>query len=466
MSRIVIDSAYLLAKNAAELPFCRLSTSAIKSTRNDILDTLGTAIAGANAPGCREVARLVTENYATPQATVWGSRCKASATEAAMANGTMAHALDFDDTHDAAVLHAGVSVVPAAFAAAELVGGIDGKELLAAITIGLDLVCRMGMATSVPPVASGWMYTSLFGHFGATVTAGRLLRLDTNQMAHAMGIAYAQAAGNTQCMPDGSLTKRMQPGFAARSGLLSAMLARSGITGTTQTFDGGSGLFRVYLNKAYDRDRLLLDLGERFEGVDLSFKPYPSCRYTHAAIDAIMSLIQKSPIDPDQIKSISVGVNDQAFTNVCMPIEVKAKPRFIVDAQFSIPYCVATAIVKRQVFIDDFTVTALSNPTVLAVASKVRPFLDPDIQLSNARDISPAKVLVEMKDGTKLTAHSTSPRGGPTNPLSFAELTEKFRRCAAYGETPLSTSKTEQIIRLIENMESVVDVSVISQALA
>src|SRR5690606_3457958 len=158
--------------------------------------------------------------------------------------------------HDGAVLHAGVSVVPAALATAEWVGGVSGKELITAVTIGLDWVCRMGAATTVGPIASGWMYTSLFGFFGATAAAGRLLKLDAGQLAHAMGIAYAQAAGNTQCMIDGSLTKRMQPGFAARGALTSASLARIGITGTIGTFDGPSGLFRVYLGENYRRDVL------------------------------------------------------------------------------------------------------------------------------------------------------------------------------------------------------------------
>ncbi|MES3001452.1 MAG: MmgE/PrpD family protein [Pseudomonadota bacterium] len=461
-----LDAARVMARHAALLSFGDLPAPAVEASRCDLLDTLGVAIAGWKAPGCAEVRALVLEQYPSGSATVWSSGRQAPPAEAALANGTMAHALDFDDTHDASVLHAGVSVIPAALAVAEHVGGVSGKELLAAITVGIDWVCRMGMAATIGPVASGWMYTSLFGHFGATAAAGRLLKLSEQQMEHAIGIAFAQAAGNTQCMIDGSLTKRMQPGFAARGGILSAMLARSGITGTIGTFDGPAGLYRICLNGNYDRDTLLRDLGSKFLGTELSYKPYPACRYTHTAIEATLALAQRHAIDPATIESIEVGTNENAYRNVSTPLEVKTRPRSVVDAQFSIPYCVAAALVRGQVFIDDFHPEAFADETVLRIAAKVRPFADPEIQASHPRDISPATVAIRLKDGRVLSCRQDSAKGGADNPMSFDELADKFRRCARYAGLPEGHGRTERLVDMVSRVDELADVRELARAIS
>ncbi len=461
-----IDSSRLMARMAAEIVYDDLPVQAVEATRNDLLDTLGVAIAGRAAPGCREVCSLVLGNYGADQATVWGSGRKAAAAEAAWANGTMAHALDFDDTHDPSVLHAGVSVIPAALAAAELTGGISGREFIAAVTIGLDWVCRMGVATTVGPVASGWMYTSLFGFFGATAAVGRVMKLDADQMAHAIGITYAQAAGNTQCMIDGSLTKRMQPGFAARAAVTSAMLARAGITGTINSFDGQSGLFRICLDGRYDRDVLLHRLGEHFHGAELSFKPYPACRYTHPAIEATLDMMKESRIEAGTIEHIDVGVNEHAFGNVCTPLEVKTRPRTIVDAQFSIPFCIATAIVKGEVFVPHFTAEALRDEEVLEVAAKVRPAVDPAIQASHGREISPVAISIRLKNGESRTRYLETAKGGIDNPMSFDELAAKVRQCATYAGFQPTHPMAERLIGLTRTLETLPDVRALATAMA
>lgn len=460
-----VDSSRLMAQAALRVSFDDLPSEVVEATRHDVLDTLGVALGGRSTPGCHELNAMVLENYPTQQATVWGTGYKANVAEAAWANGAMAHALDFDDTHDPSVLHAGVSVVPAAMAAAEFVGGVSGKELVTAIAVGLDWICRMGAATTIGPIASGWMYTSLFGYFGATAAVGKLLHLNADQLTNALGIAYAQASGNTQCMIDGALTKRMQPGFAARAALGSALLARAGVTGTSGTFDGYSGLFRICLNKQYDRNVMLADVGRRFLGAELSFKPYPACRYTHTAIEAALELRRRHSIAAHTVERVEVGVNEHAYTNVCTPIGVKTRPRTIVDAQFSIPYCIATALIKGDVFLPDFTIPALGNDHVLALASRVIPRIDSAIQASHARDISPADVRIHLTDGTTLQILQMSSKGGPEHPMSFDELALKFRRCCEYGGYAKSDGRIEHLISLVREMESLPNVSGLAAAM-
>lgn len=461
-----MDAVYDLARNAVDARYEDLPAPAIQASKNDILDILGTAIAGAAAPGCRETVATLLATYANPQACILLSGHKVPAPEAAFANATLAHALDFDDTHDKALLHAGVSVVPAALAVAEQLGAVTGRQLITAVTLGLDWVCRMGLATKVAPIASGWMYTSTYGYFGGTAASGILMGLDVEQMVNAMGIAYAQAAGNTQCMADGALTKRMQPGFAARGGVLSALLAKNGITGAHNVLEGAAGLYHVYLKDAYDRAALLAELGKRFEGVNLSFKPYPSCRYTHTAIDATLNLLREHRIDADAVASITVGVNQHAYQNVCMPLAVKTRPVSVVDAQFSIPYCVATALVKKDVLIQDFAEREMRNPRVLALAQKVRPLVDAEIEARHAGQMSPALVSITLQDGRTLCARKDAPRGSPEDPMSFGELVEKFRRCADECGGRLPAAGIEAAIDMVRNLESLSDVRELMNALA
>lgn len=461
-----MDATQIIAAHLAALSFSNLPKSAVAAARLNLMDTIGVAIAGATAPGCREVNRMVLDNYACSQARVWGTGRMATSAEAALANGTMAHALDFDDTHDAAVLHAGVSTVPAALAIADQLGGVSGEDLLTAVAAGLDLTCRLGVATELPPVASGWMYTSLYGLFGATAAAAYLLKLDQERIAHALGIAYAQAAGNAQCMPDGSLSKRMQPGFAAQIGVRSAMLAAAGITGTRNTIDGKHGLAKVYLQGKFDRSILLHALGEKYEHENLSYKPYPSCRHTHTAIDVALQLANEHNIDPSQIARIDLSVNEDAFVNVCTPAEVKNNPRAVVDAQFSTPFCVAVALIRREVFITDFSSEALKNSEVLRLAALVVPKIDEAIQRDFGRAVSPAQLTIIMNNGVVYSGLSYEPRGGIGNPMDFDQIASKFRRCTQYAAGQFNVNKEKSLIDMFRNLEQVKDVRMLSSLLA
>ena len=227
------DFAVALSRFSGATTIDSLPAAAIAAVKTNLFDTLSCAVAGSSAAAVAEVRDLVTSWGGTPQATVLVFGDKLPAHHVAWINGTMAHARDYDDTHDAAVLHAGVSVVPAALAAAELVGGVSGGDLIAAIAVGLETISRLGIATKISIVESGYMYTSLFGHFAATLTAARVLGLDQAQTVNALGIAYSQVAGNHQVTRDAALTKRMQPGFAAMAALVSVQLAQRGIRGAS-----------------------------------------------------------------------------------------------------------------------------------------------------------------------------------------------------------------------------------------
>ncbi|NBT56410.1 MAG: MmgE/PrpD family protein, partial [Betaproteobacteria bacterium] len=397
------DFAVALSRFSGATTINSLPAAAIAAVKTNLFDTLSCAVAGSSAAAVAEVRDLVTSWGGTPQATVLVFGDKLPAHHVAWINGTMAHARDYDDTHDAAVLHAGVSVVPAALAAAELVGGVSGGDLIAAIAVGLETISRLGIATKISIVESGYMYTSLFGHFAATLTAARVLGLDQAQTVNALGIAYSQVAGNHQVTRDAALTKRMQPGFAAMAALVSVQLAQRGIRGAQATFEGADGFLRVYLHDRCDRDVLRDGLGQRFEFVELSYKPYPCCRFNHTTIEAALQLRAKAGIRPEDVRRVRVGLNHQAYQAVCTPVEVRKAPRTIVQAQFSIPYVVACALVDGAVGLGHFTQEALARPDLLAVAQKVDAYVDDDIEKKFGRNVTPALVHIEMADGSQHT---------------------------------------------------------------
>jgi 2-methylcitrate dehydratase PrpD len=403
------DFAAVLARFASELSLDQLPGPVIGAAKANVFDTLACAAAGSSAQAVAEVRGLAVEWGGAPQSSVLVFGDKLPAHHAAWVNGTMAHARDYDDTHDAAVLHAGVSVVPAALAAAELAGGVGGADFIAAVAAGLETICRLGVATRIGIVESGFMYTPLFGHFAATVAAARVLRLDESQIVNALGIAYSQVAGNHQVTRDAALTKRMQPGFAAMSALLSVQLAQRGIRGTQATFEGPDGFLRVYLRDRCDRDALREGLGHRYEFMQLSYKPYPCCRFNHNAIGAALALRESADMPADRVRRVRVGLNRQAYEAVCTPVDVRKAPRTIVQAQFSIPYTVAAALVDGRVGLGHFSDASLLREDILSMARKVEPFVDDDIEREFGRNVSPAAVLSRWQTAACTNCGSISP---------------------------------------------------------
>ena len=447
------DFAAILARFACGVSLGDLAPEVIAAAKANIFDTLACAAAGSSAPAVNDVRELALEWGGAPQATILAFGDDVPAHHAAWVNGTMAHARDYDDTHDAAVLHAGVSVVPAALAASELRGGLRGAEFIVAVATGLETICRLGVATRIGIIESGFMYTPLFGHFAATVAAGRVLGLDVAQMVNALGIAYSQVAGNHQVTRDGALTKRMQPGFAAQSALVSVQLARRGVRGAQATFEGVDGFLRVYLHDRCDRELLRDRLGERYEFVELSYKPYPCCRFNHTAIDAALAL-RAAGVRAERVRRIRVGLNRQAYEAVCTPMEVRKAPRTIVHAQFSIPFTVATALIDGRVELRHFTQAAIGREDILALAQRVEPAVDPEIERDWSRNVSPAQLFVELDDGTTHSLRVDWPLGHPRRPMSTADFDAKAIDCFRAAARRLPEDSPHRLRELVDRLES------------
>jgi len=451
-----MDRIYTIAKNIIETTYERLPPDVVEITKRLIMDTFAVSLCGSTEAGVNELLDIFRNWGGKEESTVWVYGGKLPCISAAQVNATMVHASDYDDTHDPSPLHTGVVAVPTALAIAEMLGGVDGKKIITAVALAADFTVRLCMACRISMFDSGWHYTTLHGNFNAAAVAGKLLGLDEERLISAFGLAYHQAGGNGQCVDDGTLAKRIGPGLAVRDGIIAAMMAQKGITGAKNLLEGRYGLFNIYHRGEYNPEVLTANLGERYEVIDLSFKPYPCCRNNHPSIDATMAIMNEHKIKAEDVASVTVGVSSGAVKALCEPLNIKQNPRTIVDAQFSIPWAVAVALAYGKVGLGAFTGQAIKDGAILSLSNKVTPKLDESL---NKRGVTPAIVEIKTKDGKAYSKRVDNPYGSPENPMSMDAICEKFRDCAAHSARPLKKDRVEKIIQFVSRLETLSDVN-------
>jgi 2-methylcitrate dehydratase PrpD len=449
-----MDVAFDLAKNIVNTEFESLPEEAVRIAKKFIIDSIGVAIAGSGTDGNAEVINLVREWGGKEESSVWVYGFKGPSPEAAFANSLLIHSPDFDDTDDRTATHTCVTALPAAMAIAEKMGS-SGKDLITAFVLGVDLNCRLALASNL---FHGWHNTTTVGVFGATAAAGKILGLDVDPMVNALGIAYSQASGNRQGRHDGALTKRLQPPFATKAGVISALLAQQGISGAQNVFQGEWGFFRLYhdYSVGYEpgqwAESLKDGLGTRFEVVNLGAKPYPCVRASHAPIAGAIAVATQYAIKPQEIEEVTVGTNERVISTAGGPFVIRTNPE--VDAQFSIPYLVALALTRKRVSLDDFREEVIRSPQMGELAAKVRVVVDPEF-VGSRSTMGPIKIKVRMKDGKEYSHREELAKGHPRNQMSEAEFAEKFRDCTKRSAKPIPQKNIDEVLGLLNELEKV-----------
>jgi len=454
------DPALILAEHVCHTTFTALPHEAVIAAKRDILDTLGAMLGGSVAPGIAELSGLVRHWGGREESSLLLIGGKVPAPQAALVNATMGHALDFDDTFDrAGNIHPGVSTLAASLAVAEMQGGISGRDVVLAVTLGLDVACRLALAATVD---RGWHRTAALGIFGATAAASKLLGLNPDRMVNAFGIAYSQAAGTRQCIVDGALTKRFQAGQAASAAVLSALLAREGFTGAREVFAGRYGFFPMYQPDGYNLNAISDGLGQVFRGVELSFKPYPSGRPNHAILDATLALYRQLDLATADagagIAEVVITTNAQTYEDQLSPEAGKRRPAQVVEAQFSIPFLVAAALVYGRVGIGE--VAGVDDPWVLALSERIKGAVREDVPAGWA------EITIRRIDGRVASAEATNPSGSPEKPLSDTQLYAKFHDCATHAVKPIPEEAVEGAIQFVQQMEDATEVTALVRLFA
>ena len=353
---------------------------------------------------------------------VFGDSARYTPAGAAFLNGALAHSLDFDDTHAAGSLHPGAPVIPAALAAGEMVGA-SGADVLAGIIAGYEVTCRIALALPAGEhYDRGFHPTATCGAFGAAAAAARVFGLDADGVASAMGTVLSQAAGSLQFLANGAWTKRSQVGWAAVNGLMAATLVREGFKGASEALEGKHGFMRAYAPNPTP-ERAVQDLGVVFELMNTAVKPYPSCRYGHAGIDAALALRAANDLLPHEITAVRLGLPRSGMLLVGEPAEKKANPQNVVDGQFSGPFVISAALATGAMGWDSYKL--LNDPTIRALLPKVTSAFDPEIEAEFPTNMS-GKLTIEAR-GQIFELKVVVPKGEPSNFLTENELKAKFR---------------------------------------
>ena len=425
------------------------------------LDTVGNCLAAAREDFAEAVRRVAQGLGGPPESTLIGSGTKVAAANAALANGTLAHGLDFDDTREDAIVHTGSVAVTTAVAVGEAVGA-SGRAVLEAVIAGVEVMCRVGLAVPGQLHARHFHPTAVAGTFGAAAAAGKLRGLTEDQLVHAFGICGSQAAGIIEYLADGSWTKRLHPGWSAHAGVVATLLAQSGFTGPESVLEGEHGFYQAFAG-GNDEPRLaglLSSLHRTWEVTQLTFKPYPCGSIAHPYMDCALRLRDRHRLDPLAIRQVRCRTAQGPVPRLWEPLASKHAPKNGYAAKFSLPYLLALMLVKGGAGLADFADEAVHDESVLRVARLVTYEIDPTIDYPR-RFIG--DVRVRLASGQELAERQEHPRGGPDHPMTREELETKFRGNARLF---LDAPRIEQVLGVLRTLETLPRLSELVDALA
>lgn len=439
-------AAHLVGTRYEDLP-----EAAVRASKQVMLDTLAVAWAGSAAPGSQSLRHTLAGDGGDAQSTLWADGGRLPAPATAFVNSVYASALDFDSMGRESPSHVSTVVLPAALALAEK-QRCSGRHFLAAITLGADLVYRIGASCQAAGKPhKGWIYTSIHGVFGSAAACAKLLGMDEASTSHALGIASVQAAGTQQVIVEPSLTKRMLSAFAARAGVFSALLAQNGMTGPNAVFDGKFGLYAMYQDG--NVERLVEQLGERFENDSFAIKKYPSCGANHTAIEGALLLAAEHDLAPAEIEAIDVTISP--FMHRLVGAEFNPAGDAQAAAQFSIQYSIACAIIRRKFGVAEIEEQVIHDSSIGALARKVKVIVDD----ANRGTRGPMVLRVVCADGRIFSCQVDHEPGSIQSPLTTSEMAAKCHDCFALGGRPLSPDKIALLMRRVEDLEVLDDMS-------
>ncbi|HVH81688.1 MAG TPA: MmgE/PrpD family protein, partial [Stellaceae bacterium] len=433
-----------IAEKIVAIRYEDLPEEAIRWSKAAVLDTVGVTLAGAGEDCTRIVAQTVATGGQHGDSLIFGSDRRTSALDAALINGTAAHALDFDDVSNSLGGHPSAPIVPALFALADM-QDCTGADFIAAYVAGFETETRLGRGVHMHHYEKGWHPTATLGVFGATAACAHLIGLDAAQTAQALAIAASLTSGVKANF--GTMTKPLHVGHTARNGLFAAMLAKNGFTANNAALEHRQGFLMVYNGEGnFDAAAILKDWGNPYDvtGPGPAFKQYPCCGSTHPPLDALLALRREHRMPADKIVRIESWTHPRRLAHTNRP-----DPKTGLDAKFSVQYCLARAVLQGQIRLEDFEGDAHDDPAVRALMTRVQAEPRTDEALG-------AEVRVTFDNGEVIAKKVTAALGrGPDDPLPEGALAAKFANCAARALPPASVSRLQQMLETLETAPSV-----------
>ena len=436
-----------IGRFAGELKLADVPPAVVEKAKLVFLDTLGIALASSTMD-FGLMAINVARKLGGPKASLLiGTSDRVAAANAVIANGTLAHGLDYDDTLEEAIVHTGCCAGITALAAGEEVGA-TGAAVLEAAIVGTEVLCKVGLVAPGKFHARGFHPTAICSTFGAAAAAGKLYGLNLNQWVDAFGLCGSQSSGIIEYLADGTWTKRIHPGWSAHGGVIATLLAKEGFRGPAKVLEGTHGFFSAFGGKNdYDFEKIL-ELGQRWEIPRLTFKSYPCGSISHPYMDCALRIKQKHSPHPDKIKEVICRTAEGPVHRLWEPLANKQKPVSSYGAKFSLPYSIAVMLIRGRAGLEEFSESAIRDHEVLDLAAKVRYEVDPTIDYPRHFE---GHVQLKMKDGSVFTEDQLHPRGGYEDPLPPEEVEAKFR---ANARLALAEDDVEEIIKMVQQLEA------------
>jgi len=439
-----------LTRFICETGFDDIPAAVLETTRNQVLTALGTTIAGATEESCKTVVDMAKELGGRPEASILVLGGTVPAHQAAFANAVMARALDFEDSMSPGA-HPGAAIIPAALAAAEWAGGASGADFLAAVAVGTETAIRLNLGE---PEYDGFDPTGVCIPFGATAAAAKMMGLSEEQTWNALALAFCRCGGSFQANVDGALAVRLIQGWVAETAVTCARLASRGMTGPRNFLEGIYGYFHLFGRDRVRADTVLAGLGTDYQANRLAFKKFPSCGGTQSATQLILDLAAEEGLEADDVERIEVRIIPYLYKLVGNPFKVGSNPR--VDAQFSVRYCVANALLRKASTLAHFEADAIADPEVLRLVERIDCVADAAL---DARGHTAAEIKVTATDGKEYSARMDKSPGSAGNPLAKVDYLRGFWDCLAFrAGTTVDTKKGEAIIEAVDHLDEMPDV--------
>jgi len=438
-----------LAQFAVTTGFENIPTEVIERIKLSLIDGLGVCLHGARLPWTRTIYEYVQEEGGRALASVWGTGHRTSLANAVLVNSTAGHAFEMDDIHKQSIIHPNSLAVPVALALAEADSTATGRDIALALAVGYEIGLRIGNAATMSLFLNGFHPQGTSGAFVAAVAAGKLLKLDAEQMQHALGIAGSMAAG-LMAAQEGAMVKRLHAGRAAQGGLLAALLAKRGFTGISDVIEAPYGGFLSAFSRTPNPALLLEGLGTDWEAGKVGFKLYPNVTSIHAALDALRAILIQERLAASDISEIHVGCGHMTFVHTAWTY----RPAGVTAAQMNMYYGLAVMALKKDISAADYAEDRIADPAILEFISKIR--IEEDAELEGRGPVfrHAARVRVRTTDGRVLTHEVLHRRGSPENPVDRIDIERKFNSNVDGLLEPGAAKKLLQLCAMLEKLPS------------
>ena len=445
-----------LIRHVCETNYTDFPWAAIAAQKQSLADMLAVMLAATGMDAASAPFADLAAEGGGGRCTILGRAEKTTPMLAALANGALVHALDYEDSHETATVHPNSAALPALMALSQHVGGVSGKTFLTAMALASDITCRLDLGSNEDLLKYGWNMPPIHGSMGAVMGAGKLLGLDEGQVGDAIALNLCQATCSGEAANSkGSAVRTVREGLAAQGAVLSALLARRGVPARFETpFEGKLGYYHMYARDNYTPEKVLDGLGTVFQGQYISFKPWPSCRATHTSIDGVLTLMEEHQIRPEEVLAVEITLQEIGRM-VTEPREVKYRPQSAAIAKFSLPFVVATALRYGDVTLESFAPERLNDPALLALGDKVRCTICPH-WTKEQNKFTDLTIRTTRGD---FSCHLEHPLGCVERPMGEGRMEAKFFDCAARARRPYPPEQLREIYRTIFRLEELPDVN-------